>query len=150
MKDLADAIAQIRQQGYCKLPQLFSQSTTQKLLDLCIEWREKTEDLLPREIPYLNRNQPSVYNAQNKDFLFLEALFASAEVEFILKHYYAVTIGSTRPGHGERGIEVKSCSPMAGTTRPVSRTCVQKRAIPGKTGSRRIGRGCTLPVAKSC
>lgn len=88
MNDLQDKIEEIKHQGYCKLAGVFSHSQTQRLLELCIEWHQKTKDLLPPEVHYLNRNQPySVYNLQSKDFHFLETLFASAEVEFILKHF---------------------------------------------------------------
>jgi len=88
MDDLQDKIEQIRFHGYCKLSQVFSHSQTQRLLELCIEWHHKTKDLLPPEAHYLNRNQPySVYNLQSKDFLFLDALFASPEVKLILKHF---------------------------------------------------------------
>src|SRR5260370_15185551 len=87
MNDLRDKIEEIKHHGYCKLNQVFSHSQTQRLLDLCIEWYRKTKDLLPAEIPYVIRDQPTVYNLQSKDFGFLEALFASAEAEVILKHF---------------------------------------------------------------
>jgi ectoine hydroxylase-related dioxygenase (phytanoyl-CoA dioxygenase family) len=88
MDDLREKIEEIKQYGYCRLSQVFSLAQTQRLLGLCIEWHQKTKDRLPAEAHYLSQNQPySVYNLQNKDFHFLETLFASAEVEFILKHF---------------------------------------------------------------
>lgn len=88
MNDLQDKIERIKRDGYCKLSQVFSPSQTRRLLKLCIEWHQETKDLLPTEAHYLSQNQPnSVYNLQSKDFHFLETLFASAEVEFILRHF---------------------------------------------------------------
>jgi ectoine hydroxylase-related dioxygenase (phytanoyl-CoA dioxygenase family) len=56
-------------------------------LALCIETYDQSKALISKEVPYLNTNQPNIYNLQNKDFFFLEALFMPKEIEAILKHF---------------------------------------------------------------
>lgn len=87
MINLQEKISQVEKEGYCVLPGVYDTETTDKLLQLAIEWYEKTRYTISKDVPYLNTDQPGVYNLQNKDIFFLEALFKSLEVEGVLKHF---------------------------------------------------------------
>ena len=80
-------IRQIKDEGYCLIPGVYDQETVGTLLALCLKTYDETRDAISREVPYLNSNQPNIYNLQNKDFFFLEALFLSKEVEALLSHF---------------------------------------------------------------
>jgi Phytanoyl-CoA dioxygenase (PhyH) len=73
--------------GYCKIPQLYTPEDTGKALELISEWHEKSNRSLSRNVPFLNRNQPMVYNLQNKDFYFLQLVFAPQELQAILIYF---------------------------------------------------------------
>ena len=82
-----DIIQQIEKNGYCKIPQVYSPEQVQKALTLAIEWKERAEQSLSDNVPFLNRNQPMVYNLQNKDFYFLELLFEPPFLQQALIHF---------------------------------------------------------------
>ena len=86
-KPVKQYIREIKRGGYCLIPAAYSQETVEKLLALCISVHDKTRDTISKEVPYLNANQPNIYNLQNKDPFFLEALFMSEEVEAVLTHF---------------------------------------------------------------
>ena len=75
---------QIKEQGYCILPQVFSPSQTQELLTDVKDLYEETKDKISQDTPYLNTNQPNVYNLQNKNIKFIDTLFGLKNVEEIL------------------------------------------------------------------
>ena len=64
----------------CSLP-----GDSARLLDLCKSTYAATKEVISQETPYLNTDQPVIYNLQNKDPFFLDCLFASAEVEAVLR-----------------------------------------------------------------
>ncbi len=80
-------IKQIEQDGYTVIPSVYDMTTIKKLLALCNEWYDKTADTISENVPFLNRNQPCLYNIQNKDIFFLDALFMSPELEELLKYF---------------------------------------------------------------
>lgn len=80
-------IDQIDVNGYCIMPGVFDADAINQTLKLVTEWEKQASPTLAANTPYLNRNQSIVYNLQNKDSYFLKLLFASPEVENILKHY---------------------------------------------------------------
>lgn len=87
MNNIQEKIKQVETEGYCVLTNVYEKTTTDKLLILAKEWYEKTRNNISKDVPYLNTDQPGVYNLQNKDIFFLEALFSAPEVETLLIHF---------------------------------------------------------------
>ena len=77
----------IKRDGYCLIPAVYCRDTVQRLLALCLEVYQETVSEVSKEVPYLNANQPNIYNLQNKDFYFLHALFMSEQAEAVLSHF---------------------------------------------------------------
>ena len=75
---------QIKEQGYCILPQVFDKNKIDEILIKIKDLYEKTKDEISQDTPYLNTNQPNIYNLQNKDVTFIELLLGLTEVESIL------------------------------------------------------------------
>jgi len=76
-------IDKIRKDGYCIIPQVYSPTEVHLLLESCKHWYEITETA--KDVPFLNRNQPNVYNLQNKSIHFLQAIFKSADTMEVLR-----------------------------------------------------------------
>jgi len=85
--NLEKYIQQIEKDGYALIPAVYDASTISKLLLLCKQWYDDTKNNTSKDVPYLNNNQPNIYNLQNKDIFFLETLFMPVEVENILKYF---------------------------------------------------------------
>lgn len=83
----AKLIEQVNTQGYCVLPQLYDSEDLNEAKALVEEWRFKMKDSTSSNVPYLNQEQPMVYNLQNKDYFFLNLLFRHQIVEEVLKHF---------------------------------------------------------------
>jgi len=77
-------IKEIRENGYTILPQVFKDWQVKYLLELVKNHYEITKDQISKDVPYLNTNQPNVYNLQNKDINFINTLFGLKNVEDIL------------------------------------------------------------------
>lgn len=77
-------IKEIREQGYTCIPQAFNKYQVDYLLMLVKKYYEETKDKQSKDVPYLNNQQPNVYNLQNKDINFINTLFNLNEVEQIL------------------------------------------------------------------
>ena len=75
---------QIKQEGYCIISQVFNQEQVNELLSKVTDIYENTKDEICQDTPYLNTNQPNVYNLQNKDISFIDTLLGLKEVEDIL------------------------------------------------------------------
>jgi hypothetical protein len=84
---MEEVIKQIETKGYCRIQQVYRPEEIGRALELVREWRRKTESSLSNNVPYLNRNQPMVYNLQNKDYYFLEFIFASTIIQRTLMHF---------------------------------------------------------------
>ena len=77
-------LEQIKKEGYCVLPQVLSQNQIDNFLTKIKELYKETKDKICQDAPYLNTNQPNVYNLQNKDINFIKLLFDNKEIEHIL------------------------------------------------------------------
>lgn len=80
-------IDQIKNEGYCIIPQVLEPYQVEYLLLLIKEQYSDTKDRISQDVPYLNQNQPNVYNLQNKDINFTQTLLGLKEVEEILIHF---------------------------------------------------------------
>lgn len=78
-------IQEIREQGYTILPQVFNKDQVKDLLERVKHHYEVTKNQQSKDVPYLNNNQPNVYNLQNKDIDFINMLFGMSDIEIILK-----------------------------------------------------------------
>lgn len=87
MKTTEELIQDINDDGYCRIPGALTSSQTQSALDLVHEWLEKMKGRQAKSIPYLNQNQPMLYNVQNKDAHFLELLFSNEQGQAVLRHF---------------------------------------------------------------
>lgn len=84
MSTKTNYIDQIKKEGYCVIPQVFKSDQINHLLTLVKSTYERTKDEISQDTPYLNTNQPNIYNLQNKDLIFINTLFNINEVEQIL------------------------------------------------------------------
>jgi hypothetical protein len=82
-----EIIRQIETDGYCQVPQVFSPEQVGRALELVFEWQRRSEDSLSDNVPFLNRNQPMIYNLQSKDYFFLQLLFAQDFLQKVLMHF---------------------------------------------------------------
>jgi ectoine hydroxylase-related dioxygenase (phytanoyl-CoA dioxygenase family) len=75
---------QIKKNGYCILHQALSQTQVNDFLNKIKKLYEETKNEICQDVPYLNTNQPNIYNLQNKDVNFIKLLFDNKEIENIL------------------------------------------------------------------
>lgn len=105
-------IKQLREEGYCILEQEYDKETVQKLLNLIKKTYEETKNMVTKTVPFINVDQPTVYNLQNKNFYFLEALFQSKGIETILKNLlndiWYKQIPQNEPNYVLRGFGARS------------------------------------------
>ena len=80
-------VKQIETDGYCKIPQVYSPEQVRKTLDLARTWYDKSKNKLAKDRPALAKNDPFLWNPQNKDYHFLEILFDPSIVTKILMHF---------------------------------------------------------------
>lgn len=85
--NVKNLIREIETRGYCQLPGLYSSEEAARILDLAKEWYEKSKDVLTDRLPSLAKNDPFVWNLQNKDYRFLEFIFRPKEVRQILMRF---------------------------------------------------------------
>ncbi len=78
-----EAVRAIATQGYCVLPGAFAREDTERALALVRHWNAETEAEITTALPRMAKD-PVVWNLQNKDFAFLELLFAHEDVTRIL------------------------------------------------------------------
>jgi hypothetical protein len=101
--DISEHIAQIGQQGFTILPGVYSAGQVERALQLAAGWYERAAQAPLGSVPFLNRNQPMVYNLQNKDSYFLELLFGSDTVNDVLSHFlndpWFTAIPSEKPNY---------------------------------------------------
>lgn len=74
-------VKQIAEDGYCVLRNVYQQDQVKRALILVKAGYEQTRNTQSSAVPFLNRNQPIVYNLQNKDHYFLEMLFSCELLE---------------------------------------------------------------------
>lgn len=84
--NVAESIARLEADGYCRLPGIYDPARLRRALDLVDEWWGRTQGRVTRDLPEMAKD-PVVWNLQNKSFFFLELLFASEHVERVLVHF---------------------------------------------------------------
>lgn len=77
-----DAVRELREVGFCRLPQVFSEEQVARALELVREWEQRQS--LTENLPRLVRDTPQLWNLQAKDPFFIDLLFGSPEFERIL------------------------------------------------------------------
>lgn len=82
----SEHIKNIDRLGYTVIPQVYNSGLIASALKTVKYW-EKNNPATTEGVPYLNQNQPNIYNLQNKDMLFLRMLFKSEEVQRILIYF---------------------------------------------------------------
>ena len=83
----ANCIAAIERDGYCYIPQAFSTAQVTEALDTIRYWFDKTLAAQSDRMPYLNKNQPMVYNLQSKDLFLLRLVLGNRLIETVLMHF---------------------------------------------------------------
>lgn len=83
----SECIAAIERDGYCYVPQVFSQDQVAGALALVRGWYDRTVATQSERMPVLNRDQPMVYNLQSKDVHFIRMVLGSELIETILIHF---------------------------------------------------------------
>lgn len=84
---IQSCIREVEQKGYCTLPKMYSCDQVRRALELAEYWMAESSKTLSCRVPFLNRNQPMVYNLQNKDIYFLQLLFECRPAMAVLKHF---------------------------------------------------------------
>lgn len=77
-------INQIKKEGYCIISQALTPEQVKTILTQIKTIYENTKDKICQDTPYLNTNQPNIYNLQNKDINFIKLLLNNKEIENIL------------------------------------------------------------------
>lgn len=82
-----EIVRRIEEDGYCHIPQVYTQEQVQETLDLAQYWRDQTKEKLVDNRPQLVQDDPFVWNPQNKDIHFLNMLFGPPIIEKVLMHF---------------------------------------------------------------
>lgn len=85
--DAAEYIELLKKDGYCVIPQVFSEEQMSRGLELTQRTFDESKSSQSDRMPYLNKDQPMVYNLQSKDPYFLELLFYPEILHEILKYF---------------------------------------------------------------
>lgn len=83
----AECIAAIERDGYCYVPQAFSTEQVAEALGRIRYWFDKTLASQSERMPYLNKNQPMVYNLQSKELSLLRMVLGCELIEQVLMHF---------------------------------------------------------------
>jgi len=109
---LKDCIEKIKTDGYCKIPNLYPREKADQALELAKHWYERTREDLTKDLPALAKNDPFVWNPQNKDHFFLEMLFGRPIIQQILMHFlndqWFKQIPQTEPNYILRSFLIRS------------------------------------------
>ncbi len=84
---ISSYVDRIQKTGYCVIPQAIAQPQVERALELVKGTFDQTRALQSDRMPFLNKDQPMLYNLQSKHPFFLELLFHSATTEGILRHF---------------------------------------------------------------
>jgi ectoine hydroxylase-related dioxygenase (phytanoyl-CoA dioxygenase family) len=82
-----NAIAAIREHGYCRIDGLFGADEIAPVLDRVRQLAEAGRALEIRDIPRLDSGQETIYNLQNKDVRFLHLLLKSDTIRTVLMQF---------------------------------------------------------------
>jgi hypothetical protein len=80
-------IRELTWNGYTIIPQAIAVRDVKWLLDDVKYIYERDKDKISKDTPYLNINQPNVYNLQNKEYSFINTLLDLKDLEEILKKF---------------------------------------------------------------
>jgi hypothetical protein len=81
------AVVALEEHGYCVLPDHFDPAVATGLRELTDRLFAETGPELSDRMPFLNRDQPMVYNLQSKDRRYLDLLFGVPVVQEVLQHF---------------------------------------------------------------
>ncbi len=84
---MQDYIAKIERDGYCYIPQVFARDEIDEALALVRQWYAHTVERQSDRMPFLNKDQPMVYNLQAKELVFLRMLLHTDVLQDILLHF---------------------------------------------------------------
>ncbi len=84
---VGECIAAIERDGYCYVPQMFSPEQVSTALERIRGWFDKTLSSQSERMPFLNKNQPMVYNLQSKDLFLLRMVLGCELIEKTLMHF---------------------------------------------------------------
>lgn len=84
---VGECIAAIERDGYCYVPQMFSPEQVSTALERIRGWFDKTLSSQSERMPFLNKNQPMVYNLQSKDLFLLRMVLGCELIEKVLMHF---------------------------------------------------------------
>jgi len=87
MPELNEVISEIEERGYCRLPEVYDPALAREALNRVRPWYEQSRESCSKNVPFLNIDQPTVYNLQNKDFFFLNMLFQATILQDVLVHF---------------------------------------------------------------
>lgn len=82
-----ECISAIERDGYCYVSQMFSQEQVSTALERIRRWFDKTLASQSERMPFLNKNQPMVYNLQSKDLFLLRMVLGCELIEKVLMHF---------------------------------------------------------------
>jgi ectoine hydroxylase-related dioxygenase (phytanoyl-CoA dioxygenase family) len=84
---VGEAIEKLSRDGYCHLRGVYSEERIDEALAKVEDWYERSKDSTSVDVPFLNRDQPTVYSLQNKEIFFLDLLFEADVFQDILVHF---------------------------------------------------------------
>ena len=77
-------LEEIKKNGFCIIPKVFNKNEVNEILTSVKDCYESTKDLISKDTPFLNRDQPNIYNLQNKNYKFIDLLLGLNQVEELL------------------------------------------------------------------
>jgi hypothetical protein len=87
MLGLEEAVRNLETQGYCRLGAVYDPSVARDALERVKYWYDISRNACSSNVPFLNIDQPTVYNLQNKDIFFLKMLFDGRMLQEILINF---------------------------------------------------------------
>lgn len=81
---MINKVNEIKSNGYCVIENYLDKELVSSLLQKCMEIYDDTKDDICKDTPFLNTNQPTIYNLQNKDVFFTKTLLEQDVLEDIL------------------------------------------------------------------
>jgi ectoine hydroxylase-related dioxygenase (phytanoyl-CoA dioxygenase family) len=112
MTSFSEAVDKVSRDGYCRLEGVYSESRVHEALAKVEEWYARSKELQSANVPFLNQDQPVVYNLQSKDIFFLDLLFESELLGDLLVHFmndsWYKQIPQDRPNYILRAFSARS------------------------------------------
>ncbi len=80
-------INELKWNGYTIIPQALAERDVKWLINDMRKIYAETKDNISKDTPYLNTNQPNVYNLQNKNISYIRTLLGLPHIQEILIHF---------------------------------------------------------------